>query len=168
MKKGTLSILMTAVGAVGGALAVNKKKEEKIREEHTIVMKNDAIIRLFSQWMSMKQKGITLEKYFVQNNYKKIAIYGMSYVGECLYRELADSEIEVVYGIDKRAESVGSDLKVYTPDEQLEEVDAVVVSAIYFFDDIERDLSEKFDCPIISMEDVLSDAAFLHGCTGNV
>ena len=37
----------------------------------------------------------------------------------------------------------------------LETVDAVVVTAITFFDEIEERLSEKVDCPIISLEDIL-------------
>ena len=40
-------------------------------------------------------------------------------------------------------------------DDDLEEVDAVVVTAITFFDEIEEKLSQKIDCPIISLEDIL-------------
>jgi hypothetical protein len=34
-------------------------------------------------------------------------------------------------------------------------VDAIVVTAITFFDEIEEKLSEKIDCPIISLDDIL-------------
>ena len=39
--------------------------------------------------------------------------------------------------------------------DQLTEVDAVVVTPIVFFNEIEKELSEKLDCPIISLEDIL-------------
>jgi len=40
-------------------------------------------------------------------------------------------------------------------DDSLEDVDVVIVTAITFFDEIETKLSEKLDCPIISLEDIL-------------
>ena len=32
-----------------------------------------------------------------------IAIYGMGYLGECLYEELENTDIQVLYGIDQSA-----------------------------------------------------------------
>ena len=39
--------------------------------------------------------------------------------------------------------------------EKLEKVDAIVVTAIAYFDDINDNLSSKTDCPIISLEDII-------------
>ena len=40
-------------------------------------------------------------------------------------------------------------------EDELEPVDAVVVTAITFFNEIEQKLSKKLDCEIISLEDIL-------------
>ena len=40
-------------------------------------------------------------------------------------------------------------------DDNLEDVDAIVVTAITFFDEIEEQLQSKVSCPIISLEDIL-------------
>ena len=40
-------------------------------------------------------------------------------------------------------------------EEKLEKVDAIIVTAVSFFDQIEEELSEKISCPIISLEDIL-------------
>ena len=40
-------------------------------------------------------------------------------------------------------------------EDDLKPVDAIVVTAITFFDEIKEKLSEKIDCPIISLEDIL-------------
>ena len=48
-----------------------------------------------------------------------------------------------------------ADVDIVSIDDDLEEVDAVVVTAITFFDEIEEKLSQKIDCPIISLEDIL-------------
>ena len=63
--------------------------------------------------------------------------------------------MKVKYGIDKRAENIYADFDIVTPDSQLDKVDAIVVTSITFFDEIEEMLSVKIDCPIISLEDVL-------------
>ena len=62
---------------------------------------------------------------------------------------------EIVYGIDQRANSIYADVDIVPVDDVLEVVDAVVVTAITFFDEIEEKLSKKLDCPIISLEDIL-------------
>ena len=59
------------------------------------------------------------------------------------------------YGIDKKADTIYAEFDVISPDEELEEVDAIVVTSITFFDEIEELLSKKVDCPIISLEDIL-------------
>lgn len=117
--------------------------------------KHLALFLMMNQWVKVKQEGKNLASYFEQNEYQKIAIYGMSYAGETLVEELKDSNIEVKYGIDKNADSMYIDVDVLTIEDDLESVDAIVVTAITFFDEIEEKLSEKMDCPIISLEDIL-------------
>ena len=90
-----------------------------------------------------------------ENNYKKVAIYGMSYAGERLLDDLKGTGIEVAYAIDQNAERMFADVEVVTVDDVLEPVDAVIVTAIYFFDEIEEKLSDLIDCPIVSLEDIV-------------
>ena len=59
------------------------------------------------------------------------------------------------YGIDKNADNIYMDVNIVTMEDELKPVDAIVVTPIFFFDDIEEELSQKIDCPIISLEDVL-------------
>ena len=79
----------------------------------------------------------------------------MSYAGERLLEELKDSKIDVKYGIDKNADGIYSDIELVTMEDKLETVDAIVVTPIFFFDQIEEELSKKISCPIISLEDIL-------------
>ena len=46
-------------------------------------------------------------------------------------------------------------MDVVTPEDFLEEVDVIVVTAIHYFDEIESMLGEKVDYPIISLEDII-------------
>lgn len=79
----------------------------------------------------------------------------MSYVGETLVDELKNSNITVLYGIDQKADSIYADVDIVFIEDELQEVDAIVVTAITFFDEIEEKLSGKVDCPIISLDDIL-------------
>ena len=49
-------------------------------------------------------------------------------------------------------------MDVVSVDDNLEVVDAVVVTAVTFFDEIQEKLSAKMDCPILSLEDILYEA----------
>jgi len=118
-----------------------------------------ALFVLMNQWVKLKQAGKNLSRYFEIRNMQKIAVYGLSEVGETLLRELQKSGIEVAYAIDRRAGSIFTDFKVVSPDDELECVDAVVVTAITYYDEIAKNLKQKMECPIISLEEVIYDSA---------
>ncbi|NBH82472.1 hypothetical protein D7X88_05080 [bacterium C-53] len=155
MKKGVIGALSLLAGIAGGATGVGKIIGGKLTEARQFSDKHLALFLMMNQWVKVKQEGKHLASYFEENEYKKIAIYGMSYAGETLVDELRGSSITIAYGIDKKADTLYADVDIVTLDETLDEVDAVVVTAITFFDEIEAKLSEKLDCPILSLEDIL-------------
>ena len=110
---------------------------------------------MFNQWLSLKQEGKTIDKYFIDNGFHRIAVYGMSYAGERLIDDLKGTEIEVAYGIDRNADRIFSEVEIVNIDDSFQPVDAVVVTAIYNFDEIEEKLCDQVDCPIISLEDII-------------
>lgn len=159
MKKPVISILSFVAGAVFGICAVKKVSLDKTKKMQLLADKHLALFLMMNQWVRIKQEGRNLASYFEKNGYKKVAIYGMSYVGETLADELKAAGIVVAYGIDKRSDSiyVESDMDIVTIDEPLEKVDAIVVTAITFFDEIEKQISERIDCPILSLQDILHE-----------
>lgn len=159
MNKGAVSIVSTLVGGMIGAVAgvgvVGKISGKTVDETKRTADKYLALFQMMNQWVRAKQEGKNLSSYFVKNNYKKIAIYGMSLAGESLLEELRDSDIQVLYGIDQRADNMYSEVDIVTMEDPLEKVDAIIVTAITYFNEIEEKLSEKVECPIISLEDIL-------------
>lgn len=155
MKKTVISVLSAVIGAAAGAGVVKKSAAEETEKVRARSDKHLDLFLMMNQWVKVKQKGKNLSEYFNANGYKKIAIYGMSYAGETLVDELKGTPIEVAYGIDRNADSIYSDLDIVSMEDDLAEVDAIVVTAISFFDEIEEQLSMKIDCPIISLEDIL-------------
>lgn len=158
MRKGSgvvLTLMSVAVGAIAGGVAVNSISYKKRKDMSERGAKVHSLYMAFNQWLQVHQQGKTLADYFEQRNYKTVAIYGMKELGERLYDELTDSGIAVRYIIDRNADLIYADVDVVTPEAKLEPVDVIVVTAIYYFDEIEDMLSEKVDCPIVSLEDIL-------------
>lgn len=155
MKKGVMATLFGVGGVVLGAVGVGKTLKEKVDYKSRMSEKHLALYLMMNQWVKVKQDNKSIADYLEKKGYKEIAIYGMNYVGETLMDELANSNVKVKYGIDKNADMIYSDIDVVTPDDELCSVDAVIVTAITFFGEIEESLSEKIDCPILSMVDIL-------------
>lgn len=158
MKKGGIAVLSTLIGAAAGAAAVGKVQGKTISQKAEKVDKFKGYYNMLNQWLVLKQEGKSLEKYFTDNGFKTIAIYGMGEMGNRLYDELKGTSVTVKYAVDKNAASTYSELDVIDPDDDYEEVDAIVVSAIFAFDEIEEMLSDKVDFPIVSLEDVVYEA----------
>ena len=76
-------------------------------------------------------------------------------VGKHLLAELKDSKIEIVFGIDKRKDQLNNSFPIYTINEILPKVDAVIVTVIYDFEKIYKELKDKIAVPIISLEEVI-------------
>lgn len=110
--------------------------------------------QMMESWFRLKLEGKNIEDYFNAYGYKHIAIYGMGDIGKNLLADLRISSVKVDYAIDKVVTNT-EDIRVVSPEEKLEKVDAIVVTAIAYFDDINDNLSSKTDCPIISLEDII-------------
>ena len=108
-------------------------------QDFKVIKKNEAILKMFNQWLIVKQEGKSIAAYLKENNFNKIAIYGMSYAGERLLDDLKGTDIEVAYAVDQNADRMFAEVEMITKEEiaHQQEVDAVIVTAIYFFDDIE-------------------------------
>lgn len=155
MKKGFLALTGAVVGAAAGAVAVNKLQGQVADAKDAKIDKFKGYYNMLNQWLVLKQEGKSLEKYFTDNNYKTIAIYGMGEMGNRLYDELKNSGIEVKYAVDQNAAGTYSELEVLDKEDDFTEVDAIIVTATFAFDEIEEELSEKVDFPIVSLEDVV-------------
>lgn len=155
MNKWISALMGMAAGAVAGGIAVRQESTKKISQMREDGAKVHELYMASNQWLQLRQEGKSLVEYFKRNNYKTAAVYGMKELGQRLCNELKGSGVTVVYAIDKNADSIYADMDIVTPDEELVPVDVIVVTAITYFDEIEEELAEKVDCPIISLEDIL-------------
>jgi len=155
MKKVVGMIISLLGGIVLGGLGINYVKNKKIEMETKRTNKFVGYYNLLNHWLRAKQEGRSLEDFFEKNGIKSIAIYGMGELGNRLYDELKNSSIQVKYAIDKNPANTFSEVEVLAIEDYLEEVDAIVVTAIFAFDEIVEELIKRIDYKIISLEDIV-------------
>ncbi len=150
-------ILASLAGAAIGAGIIGNWKEKIIKQKREQELKYAELTRLLAQWVCLKQDKKELKQYFIQNDFKRIAVYGVSYVGKCLIHELMDTEVEIAYVIDQRGDmaDLEEEIRLVHPDDEMEDVDAVIVTSVYYFEQIEKKMQEKLDCPVISVSDIV-------------
>ena len=136
---------------------ITKLQQNCINRWKNEAERNRGLFLLMEQWINIKQEGKNLKSYFEKNNYKRIAVYGMSHVGLRLIKELKESGIEIVYGIDRNAANIYADIKLVTMDDDFEAVDAIVITPIDGFEDICDALSKKINCSFLSIEDIVNE-----------
>lgn len=155
MKKSIAGVMTGLLGALIGVGVTGYFSGKTIEQKSRKVDKFKGYYYTLNQWMLLKQRGESLEKYFTDNKIFTIAIYGMGEMGNRLYDELKNTNIKVKYAIDKNADNTYAKLNVVDLEDDLEKVDAIVVTSIFAFDSIKEDLKGKLDCPIISLEDIV-------------
>lgn len=169
MKKYIGAAAFGVIGTAFGAGFMKRKDKREIARNREMADQNKnmsekhlALFLLMNQWVNLKQEGKNLASYFEKKGYHRIAIYGMSYAGCTFYDELLGSDIEIAYLIDRNEKKAiglgkGFGAKFVSMDETLEEVDAIVVTPITFFDEIERNLREKVKCPVVSLKEIINE-----------
>jgi len=150
-----LCVCSVAVGIVGGVAYVQKEAKKEIRNEKLLSEKHLVLFQMMNQWIKNKQYDKSISQYLRNQGIATVAIYGMSYVGETLFEELNGSEIKVAYAIDNNQTLNTLDIPLVTVADKLESVDAVIVTAITYFDSIKEQLSNKIDSRIISLEEIV-------------
>lgn len=113
--------------------------------------------RILVSWMQLRDRNRTLDRYFEDNNYKKVAIYGIGILGELFLEEAKRMNLGIDYAIDRCAgERTFGNIPIRTMDEErFEDVDVIVVTPIQIFESIEQDLSKKTEADIVSLEDIV-------------
>lgn len=120
------------------------------------------LFKVMCQWMNQKNEKHKISEWIRRVNWNKVAIYGMGNMGKALLKELEADEVKVLYGIDRNAEKIEAGIPVYRLTDKLERVDGIIVTAITFYEEIERELQNELDIPVVSLKDILDEIECLN------
>lgn len=106
---------------------------------------------ILKQWDEKKKDADYLERELCAKKIKTVAIYGYAKLGKKLEEELEKTKICVKYIIDQKASLLNSQKPIYTLEDTLEKVDAVIVTPIDLYESIYQKLEEKCKAEILDL-----------------
>lgn len=130
---------------------------DKIKSLYRDKSKFERYFNTLDKWLTVKEQGKSLEQYFRKNNVKNIGIYGYGVLGRHLVEELYGSDITIECIIDKRVLDTPYNIKIIKPEEQIQKLDMIVVTAYYFWNEIIELIFGKGDYQIISLETIVDE-----------
>ena len=110
---------------------------------------------LLNKWLELSQHGKSLSSYFEENHYQKIIVYGMGELGQRFCDDLKGTDLEIKYAIDQNAEEQFTDLELYSIHDTLPEFDVIVVTPIFAYEEIRKQLNEMGYENVIALDEVI-------------
>lgn len=101
-------------------------------------------IMTYSGKIYRKEVFEDLNNYFIKHNIKDIAIYGLGAIGKVFLHISEKLNVNVKYAIDKQKKQIDG-LKVFSPEEELEKVDAVIITLKSHDKKVEEVLKPQFE-----------------------
>lgn len=110
--------------------------------------------RILDLWVGMLERGKTIADYLINKGFQKVAIYGYGMLGKHLVYQLNKEDFQVNYVIERQKEKKIIGVSLYSLDDKLPYVDAIVVTVLYDYDKIEKILKEKLDCYVLPIDKI--------------
>lgn len=156
MKKGIVVGLISLVSFMAGFILGGKVLVSMINDYRRRMKRNLSNMMLFNDWLEFLYSGGKIEQYFYNYGYKRIMIYGNGYIGKRLQQALTQTGIEVTAIMDKAALSDKEGL-VIGMDSKIPDIDCIIVTPVYYYEEIFDILRKKIDVPIISIKELLKN-----------
>lgn len=114
-----------------------------------------AMFFLYDKWMHLECYKECLSKYLYQQEIRKVAIYGMGYIGKQLVDRLKGTEILVCGAIDRNAGFIDSEVPVMRIGEFDKKPDLIIVTVIENTEKIIQDIEHEINIPAIAIQQLL-------------
>lgn len=112
---------------------------------------------LMNKWLLLKNKNITLESWFQSEGVCCIALYGYSEMAARLAEELEKTSVHIDCYIDRESRWTEDGRRTIKLSQFIPEVDMVVITSFYYFNEIRELFKDKVAVPIISLEEIVND-----------
>lgn len=130
------------------------QEEESIKQ----LKKYENYFNLLHHWLLKKEMGRLFADYLKALGYGRIAVYGMGIMGKHLISELQGSDVKIVYAVDNQKEvSANADIPIIKSGQIEEDVDAIIITVTYQYEEIRKQLQEQTRAKIISLEQIVME-----------
>ncbi len=158
MKKNIAAFIWGIGSFVIGFFLGGKMLAGMVNDYKNKMKRNTCNMMVLSNWLEFIYGGERIEQYFYAHGYNKIMIYGGSYIGMRLSQALSGTDIKIAAIMDKTASS-GANGGIIGTDSEIPIVDCIVVTPVFYYEEIYKMLRERVDIPIISVADIFRSAS---------
>lgn len=112
---------------------------------------------IIRRWLDLNVRGVGLSTFFDKR--KRIAIYGLGYLGVTLFYELNNSGRCVKYAIDENSDLIDfkQELEIFHWGDNFPPTDVVIITVIGDCKKIIEKLKMRLNCQIFTLDDLLSE-----------
>lgn len=107
------------------------------------------------EWMMCKEQGSNIGSFLISRGYSKVAIYGMGYIGQCLYYELLNAGLQIPFAIDRFAVDFEQKVRVIRKEDDFDKADLIIIT---FTENVEEEidfLRKKAKCKVMTIDSLL-------------
>lgn len=133
---------------------INTKYIDLLERE---VEKYKSNYELLDKWMFIKEKQRSVSEYLNEKGYKAVAIYGFSNIGKHLYKELVNRDFSIRYVLDQNTAINYENIKISQVEDIRDDVDIIIVTSIFYYDEIRSLLKNKVKSQIVSLAEILEE-----------
>lgn len=148
--------VLLIVGIVIGIILDRINLREVMKDKDKEVEKLKQNFNLLGEWLAMYERAECIEEKLVEMEINTIGIYGMGVLGNHLYRQLENTSVKVNYIIDRNDLKGVYTAKIIKPCEHMENTDAVIVTPVYQFNNIKKDILQHNDIQVVSLKEILN------------
>ncbi len=112
---------------------------------------------VLDDWTASEEHGQLLEAYLADHEIQNLAVYGYGPLGKRLVRQLSGSNIHIKYIIDQNAAFLETECPAYTLEDDLEDVDAVIVSLVQDEMVIAGAIRRKLSAKVLMISNIVSE-----------
>ncbi len=153
-KKIIWGFLCMLVGVLYGAYWMAEKCEKELVNKEERAKKSLVTMKSACHLIRTFKGDKNIVDYFADKRISSIAIYGMGEIGDILVDELERKGIKIRCVIDRNKDVKTYGYQLFSPDDDLPQTDAVIVTPVYYFNDIAEKLRKHTDARIISIDDI--------------
>lgn len=159
---GKISTVIAGFFAIGKVVLYQNRQITEHAKKESAYKKYYEILQI---WMHRKNSNRNISVYLLENNIHKVAIYGKGVLGDFLALELKDTEIEVIGFIDRLMEEtqIMKDGMLLCALEnaavEMDECEAVIVTPLYDFETISKNLRDNaVKAYILGIDELLKES----------
>lgn len=145
-----------------GEEELRKIKNTVLRVQYKRLRDNEKckkMFRVLSDWMTVREQGISVADYLRNRGIQSVIIYGYGHFGRHLLAELQKEGVDVRCIIDRNARYIDTDIVVRTLDDNIEAADAVIIAILKSENShmIEKNIAQRINTRMLWITDIISE-----------